>query len=76
MFVNCFQLTLTTDLILKQMPDDKGQTITYTIEELETIGFKLSHIPKIIKAIKNKTISFLPGKKVTINDFLKRIKKK
>jgi hypothetical protein len=74
MYVNCFQLTLTTDLILKQMPDDKGQTITYTIEELQTIGFKMAHIPKIIKAIKNKTISFLPGKKVTITDVLNSIK--
>jgi hypothetical protein len=52
------------------MPEDKGQTITYTIEELEEIGFKMSHIPKIIKAVKNKTISFLPAKKVTITHLL------
>jgi len=72
--VNCFQLTLTPDLTLKQMPEDKGQTITYTIEELEEIGFKMSHIPKIIKAVKNKTISFLPGKKFTITDVLNILK--
>jgi hypothetical protein len=74
MYVNCSQITLTTDLMLKVMPDDKGQTITYTIDELETIGFRMSHIPKIIKAVKNKTISFLPGKKVTITDVLNSIK--
>jgi hypothetical protein len=75
-FIICSQLTITPDLELKQLPDDKSQTITYTINELETIGFKKSHINKIIKAIKNKTISFVPGKKVTITDIINSVSQK
>jgi hypothetical protein len=67
-YINCAQLTITPELKLVQMPEDRGQTITYTTKELETIGFKKSHIPKIIKAVKNKSISFLLRKKVTITD--------
>lgn len=68
--VNISQYTLTKDLNLKKNDDDKGQTITYTIEELTEIGFKLSQVKKIIKAVKNKAISFVPFKKITITDVL------
>jgi hypothetical protein len=67
-YINCDQLTITPDLTIEKQHDDNGQTITYTTKELETIGFKKSHIPKIIKAVKNKSISFLLRKKVTITD--------
>jgi hypothetical protein len=73
-YINIDQLTLTKDLDLVQNPDDKGQTITYTVDEINDIGFKLNHVKKIIKAVKNKTISFVPGKKVTITDVLNSLK--
>lgn len=73
-YIMCYQYTLTPELELKQLPDDKGRTITYTIEELESIGFKPSHINKIIKAIKNKSVSMVPGKKVTITDVINSVK--
>jgi hypothetical protein len=70
----CNQFTLTPDLEIKQLSDDGGQTITYTTEELETRRFHMTDVLKIIKAVKNKTISFVPGKKVTITDVLNSLK--
>jgi hypothetical protein len=75
-YISCYQLTLTPELKLVQLKEDleHGRLITYTNEELETIGFKKSHINLIIKAIKNKTVNMTPGKKVTITDVLKSTK--
>ena len=73
-YINVNQLTLTKDLELKQNDDDNGQTITYTVDEIDNLGFKLSHVKKIIKAVKNKTISFVPRKKVTITNVFDSLK--
>lgn len=66
----CDQMTLTPEMEIKQLPEDHGQTIYYTPSELEKYGFKKSHISKIIRSIKKKIISFIPGKKVTITDVI------
>jgi hypothetical protein len=75
-YINCCQLTLTPELNLVQTKDDLNhcQNITYTNEELQTIGFHPSHINLIIKAIRNSSINMTPGKKVTITDVLNNTK--
>lgn len=74
--ISCCQLTLTPDLKLIQKRDDikHCQNITYTNEELQTIGFQPSHINLIIKAIRNGTVNMTPGKKVTITDVINSTK--
>jgi hypothetical protein len=52
------QVTITPKLFIGPKDDDAFQTFTYTKEELIKYGFKLSQIKKMIKAIKNNTISF------------------
>lgn len=56
--INCSQHTVTPKLGLFAREDDMSQTITYSEKELENIGFKLSHLKKIIKVIKKDLISF------------------
>ncbi len=56
--INCGQVTITPKLFIGPKDDDTFQTFTYTIDELIKYGFKLSQIKKMIKAIKNNTISF------------------
>lgn len=56
--VNCSQYTITPKLGLFIRGDDNSQTFTYTEEELENLGFKISHLKKMMKAIKKDLISF------------------
>jgi hypothetical protein len=56
--INCSQHTITPKLGLFAREDDMSQTITYSEKELENIGFKLSHLKKIMKVIKKDLISF------------------
>lgn len=56
--INCSQYTITPKLALVVKPDDMSQTINYTKEDLKNYPFNLSHISKIIKAIKENLISF------------------
>ena len=56
--VNCSQYTITPKLGLFTKDDDNSQTFTYNMKELEKVGFKISHIKKMMKVIKKDLISF------------------
>ncbi len=56
--INCSQNTITPKLALLTKEDDMSISITYTKDELLKFGFKLSHIKKIIYALKNDLIDF------------------
>ena len=56
--INCDQVTITEKLIIKSLESDGFQTFTYTTDELIKHGFKMSHIKKMMKAIKNHTVRF------------------
>jgi hypothetical protein len=58
--ITCASHTLTPDYNLYIEDDDSSQTVTYTNEELLKYGFKMGHIQRIIKVIKNHLISFRP----------------
>ncbi len=58
LIISCSQYTLTKEFELYPKDDDPFQTITYTNEELIKYGFKMGHIQRIIKAIKDHLISF------------------
>ena len=58
LIISCSQYTLTHDYDLYPQDDDPFQTITYTDNELIKYGFKMGHLQRIIKAIKNQLISF------------------
>ena len=69
--INCGQITLTPKLFIGPKDDDILQTFTYTTDELLKYGFKLNHIKKMMKAIKNNTISFEKSS-VSISELLKK----
>ena len=56
--INCSQYTITPKLSLLTKEDDVSQTFTYSEKELLKNSFKLSHIKKIIKALKKDLVSF------------------
>lgn len=56
--IQCSQETLDEDLVPFFKDDDLSQSFTYSNNELIKYGFRLNHINKMIKAIKNKSISF------------------
>jgi hypothetical protein len=56
--INCSSYTVTPKLSLVSKDDDVSQTFTYSKKELEKYNFKLSHIKKIIKALKKDLVSF------------------
>ena len=56
--INCDQVTINEKLIIKSLESDGFQTFTYTTDELIKHGFKMSHIKKMMKAIKNHTVKF------------------
>ena len=56
--ITCASHTLTPELHLYIEDDDSSQTVTYSNEELLKYGFKMGHIQRIIKVIKNNLISF------------------
>jgi hypothetical protein len=69
--INCCQITLTPKLFIGPKDDDILQTFIYTTDELLKYGFKLNHIKKMMKAIKNNTISFEKSS-VSIYELLKK----
>jgi hypothetical protein len=58
LMINCSSYTITPKLSLVSIDDDVTQTFTYSRKELEKYNFKLSHIKKIMKALKNDLVSF------------------
>jgi len=56
--VNCSQYTITPKLAFVYKDDDMSQTFTYSESELEKFNFKLTHLYKIMKALKEDLISF------------------
>ena len=69
LIINCTQVTITSKLFIDSLDDDIFQIFTYTYDELIKYGFSLSHIKKIIKAIKNNKISF-DKSSISITDIL------
>ena len=58
LIINCSQYTITPKLTLVYNEDDVSQTFTYSKIELDKYSFKLSHIKKIMKALKKNLVSF------------------
>jgi len=56
--VNCLEMTITPRFTMKSEDDDGFQTLKYSKSELDKYGFKMSHIKKLIKAIKDETVDF------------------
>ncbi len=56
--ISCMQVTITPKLLIKSDDDDGIQLFTYTSTELLKYGFKLTQLKKIMKAIKNNTVSY------------------
>jgi len=71
LIVSCTQVTITKKLFVDALDDDAFQTFTYTSDELIKNGFKMSHIKKMIKAIKNNLISFEKSS-ISITELLKK----
>lgn len=67
------QVTITKKLMVGPKDDDAFQTFTYTPDELLNNGFKMSHIKKMMKAIKNNKISFEKSS-ISITELLKKMK--
>jgi len=68
--INCVQITLTPKLFIGPKDDDASQIFTYTEDELLKNGFKLSHIKKMMRAIKKNLISFEKSN-ISITELLK-----
>ena len=68
--INCDQVTINEKLIIKSLESDGFQTFIYSTDELLKHGFKMSHIKKMIKAIKNHTVKF-DKSFITITELLK-----
>lgn len=69
--INCIQVTINEKLNIKSLEGDGFQTFTYTSEEILKNGFKMSHIKKMIKAIKNHTVKF-DKSFISITELLKK----
>jgi len=69
--INCVQVTINEKLNIKSLEGDGFQTFTYTSGELNKHGFKMSHIKKMIKAIKNHTVKF-DKSFISITELLKK----
>lgn len=69
--INCDQVTINEKLNIKSLEGDGFQTFTYTSEEILKNGFKMSHIKKMIKAIKNHTVKF-DKSFISITELLKK----
>ena len=70
--VELTQVTITPKLIVGPKDDDAFQTFTYTSDELLKNSFKISHIKKMIKAIKNNMISFEKSS-ISITELIKKM---
>ena len=71
LIINCVEMTITPKLIIKSTEDDGFQTFVYTVNDLKKYGFKMSHIKKIIKAIKTESVSFEKNS-IPISELLKK----
>jgi len=69
--VEITQVTITKKLLVGPKDDDAFQTFTYTTDELIKNGFKISHIKKMMKAIKKNLISFEKSN-ISITELLKK----
>jgi len=72
--INCVENTITPKLSIGPKDNDASQTFTYTKDELINNGFKMSHIKKMMKAIKNNLISFEKSS-ISITELLKKTQK-
>lgn len=72
--INCSQYTISPKLSLNCDEDDVSQTFTYSEKELINYGFKLSHIKKIIKALKKDLVSFEKSS-ISITNIFKALEK-
>lgn len=50
--ISCVQVTINEKLIVKALDGDEFQTLTYTKDELLKNSFKISHLKKLMKAIR------------------------
>lgn len=73
--ITCSQFTITPNLTLIAKDDDMSQKVYYNKEEYEKYKFKMSHIKKIIKALKDELLSIEPDY-WTISEVLSLKKKK
>lgn len=73
--ITCSQFTITPKLTLIAKDDDMSQKVYYNKEEYEKYKFKMSHIKKIIKALKDELLSIEPDY-WTISEVLSLKKKK
>ena len=73
-YINCVENTITPKLSIGPSDDDASQIFTYTKDELLDNGFKLSHVKKMMKAIKNNLISFEKSS-ISITELLKKTQK-
>jgi hypothetical protein len=71
LIVSCTQVTITKKLFVDALDDDAFQTFTYTSDELIKNGFKISHVKKMMKAIKKNLISFEKSN-ISITELLKK----
>ena len=69
--VNCGQVTITPNLFVGPGNKDPSQMFIYTINDIKKYGFKMSHIKKIIKAIKTESVSF-ERNSIPISELLKK----
>jgi hypothetical protein len=71
LILNCTEMTITPKLTIKSEDDDGYQTVKYSKIELNKYGFKLVHIKKLIKAIKNETVDF-DNSIISVTELLKK----
>jgi hypothetical protein len=69
--VNCVEVTISPNLFLGPGKTDGAQTFVYSVNDVKKYGFKMSHIKKIIKAIKTETVSF-ERNSIPISELLKK----
>jgi hypothetical protein len=72
--VELTQVTITPKLFVGSKDDDAFQTFTYTSDELLDNGFKMSHVKKMMKAIKKNLISFEKSS-ISITELLQKTQK-
>ena len=68
--INCDQVTINEKLNIKGLDEDGYQTLTYTKDELLKNSFKMSHLKKLMKAIRTYQIKSI-NSFITITELLK-----
>lgn len=69
--INCDQVTINEKLIIKGLEEDGYQTLTYTNNEIMKNGFKMSHLKKLMKAIRTYKIKST-NSFISITELLKK----